>query len=584
MLKSRFAAFLLCLTVFCLPAHSTSPSIKYTVSYSPQKSTSAWEISAVVYGAPRSTSPLVAELDTWGNWENLGEDYFSGFTADPPAKIVKKSLFSWEITLPKGGEDSLQVRYTLKLGPWPEKRKAFSQILPFCSDEYCSGFAENTLCSFSQDGKPLESDRTLQFDLPSGWKATTGWGEPGLTGAAVALDKKNENGVITFGKNTRASFAEADGVRYQVFQNGLDRDITRETLALTQKIYGFYARLLGVIPHKQLRLFIPGTHGVGTNTEHGIRLSVDDPDSIRTVDHKRWLAHELFHDWLGGLLTESTGEDMIWFMEGFTEYMAYRTMVDAGLADTDWFSQRLMKFDRSVRGNSANAAAVLGSPAKRIHDSDLEGLAYAKGCLTAFQIDARLRADRKGSVAEMLRDLLRRPGKDYSQESVQGWLREHGLGDFVADYILKPGTPSLEEALRLVGYELTTSSAPLAYLGIDCDDNTPQRIRAIDPAGPAAMAGLRTGDFIYGYIRTRNDNIQVSTAVTTPYRFGMTYFHPERPAFIDIKRGQEQMRIKVLPKAVEGGLLPEFHLPDSAAGKARFFFEQGAAALYPGAH
>ena len=75
-------------------------------------------------------------------------------------------------------------------------------------------------------------------------------------------------------------------------------------------------------------------------------------------------------------------------------------------------------------------------------------------------------------------------------------MKDHGLKNFYQQFSEGKVSPEVDDALKTAGYVVQESEAKLGYLGIRKEGD---RVVELDPKGPAALAGVKIGDRIYGY-------------------------------------------------------------------------------------
>ncbi len=154
--------------------------------------------------------------------------------------------------------------------------------------------------------------------------------------------------------------------------------------------------------------------------------------------------HELMHDWIGCKIRNGGSPDDMsfgWFSEGFTEYFAYKNMLEGGFITPQQYVER-MNFDfieplyTEPMGQVSNNLVAHGF----FHCPDIAQLPYQRGCVFAFYLDNAIKLRSKGELGlhDFMLDML-----DYYYEND----RELN-GDF--DFFLKNLSKYLgEDAGRL---------------------------------------------------------------------------------------------------------------------------------------
>jgi predicted metalloprotease with PDZ domain len=95
-----------------------------------------------------------------------------------------------------------------------------------------------------------------------------------------------------------------------------------------------------------------------------------------------------------------------------------------------------------------------------------------------------------------------RPAPITSAE-IARWTGAHGLADFVEQYYQKKGAlPPINDMLKAAGFGVDDAEAELTYFGIRMVGD---RVAELDPEGPAAAAGVRLDDVIFGFYPTRGE-------------------------------------------------------------------------------
>jgi len=153
---------------------------------------------------------------------------------------------------------------------------------------------------------------------------------------------------------------------------------------------------------------------VSGSSEEAAFLCLATPDRFRDVSGLTVLAaHECLHFYLGGAIS-SGGEppfrnspDLVWLMEGVTEYLTYRLLEEAGSlprGETEEVSLRKEEEMTKV----PEPGLSLADAARRMNEPDIYTLVYSRGFLVARMLEATMESREPGSFTRALRDLYER--------------------------------------------------------------------------------------------------------------------------------------------------------------------------------
>jgi predicted metalloprotease with PDZ domain len=499
------------------------PLVRYTLEYRPHDGGSSFAVQLHTDCDPLARDVGLYLLD-WGEWAEVDSLYLRGFRSDPPARRHPDSPERWIIDVPEGWDGSLDVSYTIPLIDLDSHAAQRHGLLPWevrraGAPPYAAATSRNTLMLVTVGGEivaPVE----VTLAAPPEYTVASGWG--GVSGATQTCTADlTEESPLLFGVSPKHAARDAAGVPCEVVQLSAGPDVTGQLLDQAASLADAYARSTGLPLERPLRVFVTDKGG-GQRVDRGLWMQAASDGWESSPYYKHLMAHELFHDWLGGM-AKPADESTVWFLEGFTDYLSLWHMVATGQASPEWFAQRIGELNEEARASAAYGQAAFGDPSVSWRDWDgpNETLAYKGGAVLAFALDAELRSAGGPRLPIMIADLAR-AGEPYTLDSIRQWLEAHGMAEFYAAHIAAPGLPDWRPLVESAGFAIVERDAPLAYLGLRSDGGTYLgEILAIDPEGPAAALGLNVGERITGLWPSRNPRPQIGPGVTTEYRFGL---------------------------------------------------------------
>ena len=268
-------------------------------------------------------------------------------------------------------------------------------------------------------------------------------------------------------------------------------------------------------------------------------------DSTRRMDDDvlGLFAHELMHEWIGGVLSASPtipDGSISWFTEGFTEFATHRVMHAAGLmSDADYveaINHDLLAHAISTARDSSWTAIVDGF----WRDGAMQREPYMRGELIGVELNAAMLRATNGHVSldSTLRQLTARRDRFPSGFTQQSLLEQLGIGtqrgggSAEARAIVEPilaGGPIALSADALGGCAQPEMVQRTTWdPGFDIDASiAARRVVRARPGGPAASAGLRDSMALLGVDISRGD--------------------PTRQIRLRVRAGTDTMRIAYLP-------------------------------------
>jgi len=508
----------LVLSLLISAGFARAAEVQYVLTHDPSPEGMCWTVRMSARGLDPARRELALHLSTWGGWDEVDAYYVRGLASSATLRRVEGQTGVWRVELPDFWDGALEVSYRVPLAPRGSRVQARHGLLPWYDAQagYANGFAVNTLMVPHVAGEPAAGRYSVELRAPAGVAIVSGWGGVSEGTQDITLAGPPDNAQILFGRPVGASHSESGGVACEVVQFGAGADRTAQVLPLLGRLVDVYGRSTGCPIDKPIRVFITDTGGGGTRVDRNFNVGISADTDLASPAFKALLAHEVFHEWLGGLVREESDEGMVWFKEGFTDYLALWHLAALGEIGPDWFAARLVELDRVARASEAHGHVSFGDPSVRWRDGDgpNEMLAYRGGAVLAFCADVELHRRGESRLPRVIADLRAENGGRYSTESVLGWLEANGLSEFAATHVTQPGLPDLSAALREVGFEATRAPRKVAYVGFATEgDELFGEITAVDPAGPAAAAGVRVGDRVTGFWPSRAEPVELDPAV-----------------------------------------------------------------------
>ncbi len=143
----------------------------------------------------------------------------------------------------------------------------------------------------------------------------------------------------------------------------------------------------------------PGRSVMSGSSEEGAFLALATPDRFRNpVGLTQLAAHECLHFYLGGAVTGDpeppyrNSPELIWLMEGMTEYVSRRLMAQAGVIQPADLEATTLDKDREYRSTPGWRTTTLAEAARRMEDPETYQLVYSRGYLVARLLEERMDA------------------------------------------------------------------------------------------------------------------------------------------------------------------------------------------------
>jgi hypothetical protein len=388
-------------------AAQAGAKLDYTIRYQQESSPATLSVQLNAAGLHETNGPLVVRLANWGEWTSAPYTYLRNLRIDGRAVTHDASGV---ISVPREllADGRLDMTYDLVVQPHGAPEHAPRPLLPYRTDTYAFAFVSNTLVRFTVEGGPIDAAVTVRVEAAPDQHIFTGWNgfSVGTHTAAAPATLSSDNGIFAIGRSFDRTTSTIDGTPLEVVQAAPGPDATTAVAEAARAVMLSATRATGRGPRGPVRIFIQTARGVGTHTDFGVVISRLEGPLLPLPDYMtEHLAHELLHDWLGSRLLGDGS--VVWFYEGFTEYLANWHGTATGLFTRDRFADRILSFEREARTNSSLGRVAFAQPGINWRDGDgpNERMAYKGGALLAFVVDVELR--RRGqSVSAIIRELL----------------------------------------------------------------------------------------------------------------------------------------------------------------------------------
>lgn len=260
---------------------------------------------------------------------------------------------------------TIEVRYTVD----PEFRKFDEWRLthvPITDDKFFHGIGSAFLLVPREAyGAPPDYDFVVQWKLPAGQQAVCSWGPGRHIGAHLAANDvrdsvyfagdieletiENRGREVTVALVNRFNFTRK---RFAEMATGIlnaECDFVGET--------AFPDFVITAIPvGDSIRPGESRIAGIGLYNSFALMLA---PNSQLTDGVELLFAHEVFHYWNGRILPAAQPDRVVyWFVEGFTEYYALRSLYESGYWDAatfaKWLNRHLARYAVNPARNATN--------------------------------------------------------------------------------------------------------------------------------------------------------------------------------------------------------------------------------------
>ncbi len=372
-----------------------APLLRYIVTVDPSRAPVVDVEIAVT--APEG-SPLTLQMPLGYAYTNVASDHVDA--------LIAVDARGGELEPRKGPEFTYRwaraprtVRYSVRMDHREEIRSLMDADTsndmyehPFVGDRSALLMGSALFLMPTEWEHPIE----VRIEGPEGWAVMTPWPEEKDSYRPESLTALAHN-YVAMGAWTTRSFSVEDMEITAAFAEGVRVDHDRMAAAM-KKLLEAEIKLFGRAPEKEcLVLFVePGDRkGLGGSTKEDSVVVVIGRGGAAPSEAEviRLLAHEFIH--LFNHRGERLDDDLRFFGEGFTEYLARVLCVRLGLHSPRAFTNAIEAMVEC--GLRVPEGTTLETAQKRFfEDADMALLCYAGGFLRALELDIRLREASEG--------------------------------------------------------------------------------------------------------------------------------------------------------------------------------------------
>jgi predicted metalloprotease with PDZ domain len=305
--------------------------------------------------------------------------------------------------------------------------------------------------------------RAIVFDVPSDWQIATSWSSTGPQSFEAHDNRELSFNTCVFGHYKTLGF-QSGAVSLTLALLGEMGEVSALVAPPLRDALQEYVRLFPKTPSRHILItFFYGAAENGESFSNGSSLTTAErltPDGL--IIWGNFLAHELFHNWNGQQIRGQAIDDRQWMSEGFTEYIANRTLVRTGQISNELFIKKMEKhLEMYLYYNWAPPFEGVSLKAAGARKGYYRPGVYSGGWAAAFCLDVTIRtltANRRSidDYFSLLYDSFGLTGKLYTYDDLvrtAAAASGHDMTEFFAKYISGTDQMPVLECLREAGYE-----------------------------------------------------------------------------------------------------------------------------------
>lgn len=478
-------------------ANEVEGGISYRISIAPARDRTDLHVVMRFVGDASGVTLLQLPADRYGTpsiWDSISRLHASGAEIRPVAGQASQR----RLIHPPSAK--VAVEYTMSWDPTLHTGEAYR---PSVSETHFHFFGPQWRCRLL-DRQGVEEFAFSFENVPEGWAVFSNLGHgPGpyrlkstdddLSGFIAGGDYHSELfriGDSLVGAYVRPPFQNPKAIVASI----------RDIITQQGKLFGGFNREFFVVslsPRPRI------SAGVAIDNAF---VMFTDPKKTR-VDLETLIAHEALHNWLSKTARIEGWEDVSsldhfrfdWFMEGFTEYLARRMLLDSGKYRMQDFVDRFNKDLREQARNPMRSASLdVIHEAMKSDDFGFwhERTSYFRGPLIALAWDTQLRRNGTHTLFDVVRQFIEKASASGGALGEEEFFRLHETFGIdaraaYAQHIVNGNPPAPPSNAFGAGY-LLESGRNDHGAGFDIDASRSDRIiLSVVRDGPAYRAGLR---------------------------------------------------------------------------------------------
>lgn len=243
---------------------------------------------------------------------------------------------------------------------------------------------------------------------------------------AESLDAFHNN-AFAFGDHIGRFTAETPQGRVTFIHDRASKALAKRAAEDTSRMTAHLATIFGGFPASNYHIFLlENDHPEGGAFKDSFAML--HPSPAQDVDSLIWrhgFLHEIIHLWLGLSIRPAEGADIEWFKEGFTDYLAVKTLWRLGYLNDLELAEKLENLiRRHVMGFFISQGQVKLSEAGA-QKAENRMIIYGGGATLAFMLDVKMSADQKpGAFENMLATMYANSKNPYTEYSLLTALNE----------------------------------------------------------------------------------------------------------------------------------------------------------------